>query len=239
MKNKVICTIVIILLSCILVYYLFIKQKGPMQKNNCFYEVSEVEPQLNLIHAKRDMILAEVNNIKSPWHDWPERDLYEKKDGEWKIFPFYAFGIWVPQNCQQCPTICQFLQNIPGLKLATLSKLSPGMRLTPHQGWGNHSNNVIRCHYGIDIPENCYVGVESEKKYHHNDEWVVFDDSKTHYAVNDSNQARIVLIVDVDRPTTIRKGNSQVGDSRELIEIVNYFKYMKEMNPDTKYNMPN
>lgn len=58
---------------------------------------------------------------------------------------------------------------------------------------------------------------------------MIFDDSKTHYAHNQSNEDRIVLIVDVARPDNIEIGTSDIGDSKELIEIINYFK-IKNIN---------
>lgn len=105
------------------------------------------------------------------------------------------------------------------------------MKLFPHQGWGNHSNNVIRCHFGLDVPNGCYISVsdknnlsDQEIKYHKNNEWLCFDDSKIHYAHNPTNKDRIVLIVDVVRPKNIKRGNSTIGDTKELAEIINYYK---------------
>lgn len=33
------------------------------------------------------------------------------------------------------------------------------MKLIPHQGWATHSNNIMRCHYGISVPEYCFISV--------------------------------------------------------------------------------
>jgi aspartyl/asparaginyl beta-hydroxylase (cupin superfamily) len=202
-----------------------------VQKNELFYDVNDVFPELEKIHKLRPIIMNEVNNViklQSQWNDWPEKDLYDGK-GTWKIFPLYAFGIWVDENCKLMPKLTKFIKSIPKLKLATLSKLSPGMKLIPHQGWGKHSNVVLRAHYGLIVPEKqCYIKVSDENrekiKFHKNDEWMVFDDSKTHMAENKSHNDRIVLILDIERPEYIEKGKSKIGDSKELIEIVNYFK---------------
>jgi hypothetical protein len=116
-------------------------------------------------------------------------------------------------------------------------------------GWGSHSNNVIRCHYGIIVPKLCYVSVTNniipplydndnikkssypnniykmgeEIVFHKQFEWLIFDDSKTHYAENMSNEDRIVLIIDVERPKHIKKGVSEIGDTKELMELVKYY----------------
>lgn len=200
--------------------------------DKCFYNVNEVCQNLNNIDLKSNAILKETINVmnKNMWNDWPEKHLYDGS-GKWKIFPFYAFGIWENENCNLCPTIHAFLKQIPNLRLATLSKLTPKMKLKPHMGWGSHSNHVIRCHYGLVVPNNCYISVKNndnesleEIQYHKQFEWLLFDDSKIHYAENKSNEDRIVLIIDIERPNNIEIGKSQIGDTKELVEIINYFK---------------
>jgi len=231
--------IIVVIIIVILIYFYFtpIYKKSNRNKpltnsdnklNKFFYNVDEVNIDLNKADKnKHDMLKEVINVYNDDWKDWPEKELYEK-NGTWKIFPFYAFGVWVKDNCRKCPEIFKFIKSIKGLKLATLSKLSPNMKLTPHEGWGFHSNHVIRCHYGLIVPDECYVSVSDktheEIKYHEQFKWLIFDDSKTHYAENKSNLDRIVLIIDVDRPQWIETGTSTIGDSKELSEIVNYFR---------------
>lgn len=200
--------------------------------DNLFYDPYHIAPKLRNIHALRHQIMHELKNImdekSNEWNDWPEKELYAM-NGKWKIFPLYAFQVWVDENCQKLPTLTRFIKSIPGVKLATLSKLTSGMRLTPHEGWGNHSNNVLRAHYGLHVPYNkCYIEVSdkkrTEKVYHCMDEWLMFDDSKTHFAENTSDQDRIVLILDIERPWYVKKGVSAIGDSKELLEIIDYFR---------------
>jgi beta-hydroxylase len=201
-----------------------LKNKKIYRENFTFFKY--IFPELTHIHKYRKSILKEIYPITN-WNYWTEKELYNGiPNSDWKIFPYYAFGIWVEENCIKTPILTKFIKSIPNLKLATLSKLSPGMKLKPHRGWGNHSNNVLRCHYGLIIPKNlsCYVMVEDEIQYHANDEWLIFDDSKTHMAENRSTKDRIVLIIDIKRPDTIPPGDSIVGDTKELLEIVNYFK---------------
>lgn len=196
--------------------------------NKRFYTVHEFYPYLNTITSYHDKIVQEIKNVHE-WTLWPEKHLLKgtKSTSTWTIFPFFAFGSWVPQNCTICPTIYNFIKQIPGLRLATLSKLNSGMKLSPHKGWGNHSNYVIRCHYGIIVPyKKCYIDVENHKKYHKEKKWLIFDDSKMHHAYNSSNEDRIVLIIDIQRPYWIQPGTSKVGDTKELLDIIQYFKEM-------------
>lgn len=194
-----------------------------------FFKVDDMFPRLKSIHHIRNSIVEEAHDVLNNsinWEYWPEKNLYDgKPNSSWKIFPYYAFGIWVNDNCAKTPTLTKFIKSIPNLKLATLSKLSPGMKLVPHRGWGNHSNHVLRCHYGLIVPGNnsCFIKVGNQTQYHENDKWLIFDDSKTHMAENQSSNDRVVLIIDIARPKHIPKGTSDVGDTKELLEIVNYF----------------
>jgi aspartyl/asparaginyl beta-hydroxylase (cupin superfamily) len=215
-------------LIIILAIYFLLYWNNGKQIEKFFFETSEICDQLETIdNVSADILNESLGIFGSEWNDWPEKYLYDK-EGQWKIFPFFAFDLWVEDNCRKCPKTYKFLKGIKGLRLATFSKLSPGMKLKPHRGWASHSNYVIRCHFGLVVPEGCYVSVSDEekemKKYHKKFEWLIFDDSKTHYAENKSKNDRIVLILDIERPSRIKIGTSDIGDSKELIEIVNYFK---------------
>ena len=233
---------IVIIIIVIFVYY--------FQTNNCskkinkrFYKTHEISPELNNIYDNLPLIKLEVEKL-SNWLPWPEKDLYDnsKKNitASWNVIPFCGFGFWVDSTTKQCPVITKFLKSIPGLKLALLSKLSPYMKLKPHKGWANHSNYSIRCHFGISIPDNCYVSVKDdtsaeEVRQHEQDSWLIFDDSKTHWAENKSEKDRIVLIVDVERPDHIEIGKSSVGDSKELIDFVNQVKKFRTSPTIEKY----
>lgn len=230
----IIIILILIITSC---YWIGNYSSIQLKKDKLFYSVDEINPELNSIDKIKKQVLNETiqvykNNL-TEWAEWPEKDLYSNSEPDgWKIFPFYAFGIWIKNNCIQCPTIYNFISKITGLKLATLSRLKAGTKLNTHQGWASHSNYVIRCHYGLIVPENlCYIYVQDDEtklnqvKYHKKFKWLIFDDSKSHYAENKSvNEDRIVLILDIERPSSIKVGNSDIGDSKELLEIVEYFR---------------
>lgn len=217
------------------------RSQEQLSKN--YYSVEEVCPDLVKIYHDIEAIRDEVKMIKNDkWADWPEKELYDMKETkttmfkqsskkfEWNIYPFKAFDVVVEDNCKKCPHLWNFLQQIPGLKVALLSRLGPGTKLNSHRGWGGHSNHVIRCHFGFKIPKGCYLSVkhkdsdDEEIKLHKEGEWVTFDDSRYHYAHNPTEEDRIVLIIDVQRPAHIKTGDSDVGDTKELLQIVDYFR---------------
>ena len=217
--NKILIIILVIIIF-IAIYYFFFYEK----LNQRFYDYKQVFPFLEKFKHHNEYIKYDVLNIiKNDWKSWPEKYLYNNEDG-WKVFPFYGFNIWIDENCKKCPTIYKLLKTIPGLRTASLSRLRPDTKLIPHQGWAELSNNVLRCHYGIFVKDNCIIGCENEITEMRENEIIVFDDSKIHYAENNGNQDRIVLILDIDRPHYIEKGKSSVKNTTELLHFIDIFK---------------
>ena len=173
---------------------------------------------MNKIYDNLDIYKSEINKLTNEtWLDWVEKNLYKTNtnNGDWKIIPFYGFNIWIDDNCNKCPELTKFLKSIPNLKTASLSKLGPNTILTEHQGYASHSNFILRCHFGLDIPDNCFISVgdyEKDKlkiseniirevKKYKQGKWIIFDDSKFHYTSNNNkNKNRIVLLIDIERP---------------------------------------
>jgi ornithine lipid ester-linked acyl 2-hydroxylase len=125
------------------------------------------------------------------------------------------------KNCKLCPNIYNILLKIPNKKTALLSRLKANTKLDAHMGWGDLANYILRCHYGVIVPDNCYIHVMNEKRKIKEKKIIVFDDSKMHYAENKSNTDRIILIIDMPRPSNIPIGTSNVKKSDELLKLIN------------------
>lgn len=202
-----------------------------INKYQSFYDIS-VFPELSNINY--DVIKNELTNYLATntdkWIDWPEYDLWKNKNSSysWKIIPLMSFGNWSEFKTILFPKTIEQLININGLVSVGFSKLGPGTTLTLHKGWGKLSNNVLRCHLGLIVPENkCEIfvmGYSNDKMYQKEGKWVIFDDSLFHSASNDDNEKdRIVLILDIKRPDNIPKGESDIDDSDELNNFVSEF----------------
>jgi hypothetical protein len=97
----------------------------------------------------------------SSWRDWPETALYHKEGGmDWKVVPLcYSFPaddarhtVWVGANAERFPRTAALLRRVPGLRTALFSRLGPRTTLSPHQGWAQLSNHVLRLHLGLVVP---------------------------------------------------------------------------------------
>ena len=121
---------------------------------------------------------------------WPETDLY---NAGWEVFGLWAMGRKLIENCQSCPLTAEIVEGVPGMTTAGFSLLAPGARIRPHVGY---TNSVLRCHLGIVVPENCGIQVGNEIRHWQEGRCLVFDDTITHSAWNESAESRIVLLVD-------------------------------------------
>ena len=170
----------------------------------------------------RKIILDDIINLninKHKWLDWPEKDIYNT-NAEWKVLPFIGFGKHIPKYCKLCPNIYKIVKKLPGCRTALLSKLTPNTHVFPHQGWMSLSNNILRCHYVIKSNNDCILAVEDETTIVKENEIIVFDDAKMHQAKNLGKTDKIVLIVDFDRPSYVKKGVSTMKNSSELDNFI-------------------
>eukprot|EP01138_Halocafeteria_seosinensis_P012471 gb/GECG01012743.1/.p1 GENE.gb/GECG01012743.1/~~gb/GECG01012743.1/.p1 ORF type:complete len:273 (+),score=30.71 gb/GECG01012743.1/:1-819(+) len=201
-----------------------------------FYEWRTTFPFLRELLKHKHVILDELKYIeKTSWPDWPEHNLYDDDGDEWKVFPlvhtFPAYDPsqtrWINQFCDKVPNTVRLLKALPGIRTALFSRLGPNTELSPHRGWGDLSNYVLRCHLPLRLPSvgHCGVLVEDDEQQHHNHEVIVFDDSQTHSAFNDDEkESRVVLIFDLLRPQGLPGGTAEGGTTEELESFMEYFK---------------
>ena len=135
----------------------------------------------------RDELAAVPNNAFEPW---PERFMYE---GGWNVFGLYAFGNKLAANCRICPRTTALVERIPGLVTAGFSWLAPKTHIRPHRGY---SKTVLRCHLAVVTPDSCTLRVGAETRTWEAGKCLVFDDTQEHEARNDSDEVRVVLLID-------------------------------------------
>ena len=88
------------------------------------------------------------------------------------------------------------------------------------------SNHILRCHLGMIVPGDgtqCGTWVQGETRHHAERGVIVFDDSKLHNAFNDTDEERVVLIVDIMRPPGVPKGRAKGGHTKELDGLIDLF----------------
>lgn len=135
---------------------------------------------------------------------WPQPFVYTK---EWTLLPLLDRGRMaqhgvagidkdLERNQRNFPRTLEVLTLLPGLVTAGFSRLAPGTRIHPHKGI---DHTVLRCHLGLVVPPGCTLHVHGVLA-----EWeercvFLFDDTYAHEVWSDSDQPRVVLIMDFNR----------------------------------------
>ena len=121
-------------------------------------------------------------------------------DDKWKTFVFKGYNADFVQNHSLCPETSTLLDKYPNITSAMFSILEPGKTIPPHTG---PFNGVLRFHLPLIVPDDeTLSGITIKEDTHHWEQGVgvVFDDSFSHHAWNNSNQVRVVLFIDFIRP---------------------------------------
>jgi beta-hydroxylase len=118
----------------------------------------------------------------------------------WRTFILYGFGLKMQKNCRQAPVTTRLLERVPYLQTAWFSILAPGYHIPAHRGV---SKGIVRAHLGLIIPKDadkCRIRVGDAMKVWRPGEIFVFDDTYEHEVWNDTDEERVILLFDFDRP---------------------------------------
>lgn len=108
-----------------------------------------------------------------------------------------------PSALELCPYTTQLLAGIPGIKAAMFTSLPPGARLPRHR---DPYGGSLRFHMGLITPNDpaCFIDVDGERYFWRDGEAVMFDETFIHYAENTTDQNRVILFADIERPMKYR-----------------------------------
>ena len=108
-----------------------------------------------------------------------------------------------PSALEFCPYTTQLVRDIPGVKAVLFASLPPGARLPRHR---DPYSGSLRFHMGLITPNDpaCFIEVDGERYHWRDGEAVMFDETFIHYAENATEQNRIILFADIERPMKYR-----------------------------------
>jgi aspartate beta-hydroxylase len=173
-------------------------------------------PYLTTLEAATDTIREELLGILddesefNPYVDMPDtapaavmwRDL--NRSLAWSSYHLYRHGERVEAHCARCPKTMALLESLPLMRTPQhapeilFSVLKPHTHIPPHTGV---INGRLTVHLPLIVPENCgALRAGDEQRAWHVGECLIFDDSFVHEAWNQSDQTRVVLIMDAWNP---------------------------------------
>lgn len=163
-------------------------------------------------------MFPQLKELKDNWEVFREEGLALQEGGEvkasqqlddvgfnsffrrgWKRFYLTWYGKALPSAETLCPRSVAILKAMPGLKGAMFAMLPSGGELSRHR---DPFAGSLRYHLGLSTPnsDDCRIYVDGQPYAWRNGEHVLFDETFIHWARNDTDQDRLILFCDIERP---------------------------------------
>lgn len=173
-----------------------------------FPELLALESETGAIRAEFEALVAAEAAQMVPYIQYPARvplgqwrELNNNSD--WTAIHLLQNGKAVESNARHCPRTMAAIASLPqpripgGSPNAMFSLLAPRIRIPPHTGVANVR---LVCHLPLIVPAGCGFRVGDTVRQWTLGEAFVFDDTIEHEAWNDSDELRVVLILDLWAP---------------------------------------
>jgi beta-hydroxylase len=185
--------------------FIYLFSKVPTQK--AYLPVSEFKGLELLIDnwkVIRDEALAleKMDKIKpSEKNDDAGFNSFFKKG--WKRFYLKWYDAKHPSAAALCPQTVALLAQVPEVKAGMFAELPPGAKLNDHR---DPYAGSLRFHMGLTTPndDRCFICVNNQRYSWRDGEGVIFDETYLHWAINETDQTRIILMCDIERPMKYR-----------------------------------
>jgi aspartyl/asparaginyl beta-hydroxylase (cupin superfamily) len=179
-----------------------------------FYEKSDF-PWLKDLEAATADIREELLNLLRedsaefrPYVSHPDGAPIEQWAGlnnsmRWNALFLWKDGVRVEENCRRCPRMSALLDTLPMIDLPNFgptvlfSVLEPHTHIPPHS---SVTNARLVVHLPVIVPKGCRFRVGNETRDWREGEAWVFDDTLDHEAWNDSDEKRVIVMIDIWNP---------------------------------------
>lgn len=173
-----------------------------------FPELEAFERAAPDIRAEFDALIAAEAAEMVPYIQYPERvPLAQWRElnhnPKWTAIHLLQNGYRVDKNARHCPRTMEAVAKMPqpfvrnASPNAMFSLLAPRTRIPPHTG---AANTRLVCHLPLIVPPRCGFRVGATTREWRVGEAFVFDDTIEHEAWNESDELRVVLIIDLWAP---------------------------------------
>ncbi|WDD91501.1 aspartyl/asparaginyl beta-hydroxylase domain-containing protein [Burkholderia sp. FERM BP-3421] len=121
---------------------------------------------------------------------------------DWRMFIVQAYGVRFPRNLDRCPALAALLASTPDVLSASFSFLAPGKHVPAHRG---PFRGILRGYLVLSMPKradgSAAAALKIDGQEHRLDDgqFLLWDDTFEHEVWNDSEEVRIVLLLDIRR----------------------------------------
>jgi aspartyl/asparaginyl beta-hydroxylase (cupin superfamily) len=171
-------------------------------------ELAGLDASTDVIRQEFDALIAAEAAEMVPYSQYPKGiplGQWEKLNNsrDWTAIHLLRNGERVEANARHCPRTLEAIARLPQPHVpgacpnAMFSLLAPRTHIPPHTGV---ANTRLVCHLPLIVPPDCRFRCGATTREWKVGESFVFDDTIEHEAWNDSDQLRVVLIVDLWPP---------------------------------------
>ena len=131
-----------------------------------------------------------------------QHDISANDARDWRMFIMQAYGQPFARNLSRCPTVESILAASPDVLSASLSFLAPAKHIPPHRG---PFRGILRGYLVLSMPKRAdgtpAAVLKVDGREYRLDEgcFLLWDDTFVHEVWNDSDEVRIVLLLDIRR----------------------------------------
>jgi aspartate beta-hydroxylase len=132
-----------------------------------------------------------------------QADISANDGKDWRLFVLKVYGAEVDKNMAACPKLAELVSSTPDVLSASLSFLAPRKHIPRHRG---PFRGVLRYQLGLSVPLDAQgrpAAVLALNDVEHrvgDGQQLLWDDTYPHEVWNNSDQMRLVLLLDVRRP---------------------------------------
>jgi beta-hydroxylase len=185
----------------VLVYSTSAVPNRPMQDVTAFTELAPLREHWRTIRDEAVAVYESGEAKVAAGHDDLAFNSFFKRD--WRRFYLKWYGDYLPSARARCPQTVALLERIPSVHAAMFAVLAPNSHLVRHR---DPFAGSLRYHLGLVTPNSpaCRIFVDGAPYVWRDGEDVLFDETFVHRAENRTDQPRIILFCDVERPLRSR-----------------------------------
>jgi beta-hydroxylase len=186
----------------VLMYLFSAVPNRPVLPTSVIPELAKLRENWQVIREEAQALFDE-GRIKAAdgYNDWGFNSFFRSG---WKRFYLKWYQDPLPSAQRMCPRTVALLESIPCIKGAMFATLGPGARLVTHR---DPFAGSLRYHLGLVTPTHpgeCRILVDGIPYTWRDGEDLLFDETYIHTAENTTDQTRIILFCDVERPLRTR-----------------------------------
>ncbi|KTD16473.1 aspartyl/asparaginyl beta-hydroxylase domain-containing protein [Legionella jordanis] len=171
--------------------------KTPFIDISTFPELQKLQDNWQIIREEAEALMQKSYISASTKYDDIGFNSFFRRG--WKRFYLKWYNDPMPSALAECPKTLEIIQQIPSINAAMFTLLPKQSFLYKHR---DPYAGSLRYHLGLITPnsEECCIYVDGESYFWQDGQAVLFDETYIHSAENKTDQDRLILFCDIQRP---------------------------------------